>query len=548
MTDHDDIHRRSRDLFDRRSVRATLFLIIPAAIFVLVCVGIRVSQLGIDHTIVVIGQDRLVAGSPAAVRITLIADSSGYFLPDRVDAELVRGGSRHRLFGGAIDEDGYALARNFEVPDVPPGPAEVELDIGFDERRRVVRCRVEVVGEPPPERLLVLDDARPGETPVRVDRGGDLVQALTEDRGAPTGLTSVLFFRVQGRDGAPRSVPLEIAPPATGDEPAAMEKIVTDRLGLSAWAVRPADLDYPVLVAGARPTAVPGAAAGAGPDGGAEGEEDPGFLYPRVVYSGLSVSVHNPIVQRGEPLRMTVHQITRGGPVYVDLFREGRWVFATSAWADADGKAEFRINPPCEGLLRAQITNSALVPGRTIGVRHVLALGDGQDLNDGLRAVLGRLRGPVDGPWARAVSAMDLEGGARFDRGLAAAFALSRLYEGHQEVGRLVSSRKEDDAELRVFRARVQRGVMLVILLLGVAVALLIGTVAAAAFRRRQRMESEIMSEATGTDETGGAPEDDAEARWSRRRMIVQGSILFFILVGAFAAIALLVDTMTWGR
>ena len=48
------------DLFDRKPVRIGLFVVIPAVIFVLVCAGIRVSQYGINHTIVVVGQQQLL--------------------------------------------------------------------------------------------------------------------------------------------------------------------------------------------------------------------------------------------------------------------------------------------------------------------------------------------------------------------------------------------------------------------------------------------------------------------------------------------------------
>lgn len=522
-------------------MRALLFAVIPGVIFVLVSIGIRVSQLGIDHTIVVIGQEELVAGSPAAIRVTLIADGSGFFMPDRVDGTIVRGDERHTLFCGAVNEDGYALGRNFEVPDLEAGPALLELDIRFDERRRIVRCEVEVVDDPPAFTRARLEDSPPGRIPIGVDSGGNLVQAFTEDRGAPTGLMSVMFIRAQDRKGDPVSIPLELdLPTAEGGEDLA--RVRTDRMGLGALGIRPADLDFPIKVKGA--TRASQTASDSGPRDGGTGDEGPAYLFPEVVYSGISASVHNPVAAWGEPIRVSVRQISMGGPLYADLFREGRWVHAGSAWVSRDGEAELEIRPPGPGLYRLQITNSALGAGRTIAVRHVYSLGQGEDATDAIRGVLGRLEGPVDGRWARAVARERIEGGAGFDRDLLGAFALSRLYGGHQEVGRLVSSRKGDDAELSAYKAKVQRWVMVVIIILGLAVALIIGMVAAGAHRRRLRMEAMIMDDAgIGGEELAEA---QAGARGARARMILQGAILFAIVIGAFAAIALLVDTLTW--
>ena len=161
------------DLFDRRWVRLGLFIVVPAMIFALICVGIRVSQYGIDHTIVVLGQRHLLADSHAAIRVTLIADGEGFFQPERIAGHLVRGENRYPLFDGAVHDAGYALARNFKVPQISEGPAVLELDIRFDEKRRLVRANVEVVAEPPAERLTVPSDVKLCDMKIRVGTEGE---------------------------------------------------------------------------------------------------------------------------------------------------------------------------------------------------------------------------------------------------------------------------------------------------------------------------------------------------------------------------------------
>ena len=116
-----------REMFERRGVRLTVFVLVPAVIFVLICAGIRISSYGINHTILVFGQKELVLGRPAAIRIALMSDSAEFFLPTGMTGHLVRGDERHLLFDGPVSDQGYALARNFRVPQMALGPAELEL-------------------------------------------------------------------------------------------------------------------------------------------------------------------------------------------------------------------------------------------------------------------------------------------------------------------------------------------------------------------------------------------------------------------------------------
>jgi hypothetical protein len=536
-----DHSAKHADLFDRKPVKIALFVVIPAVIFALVCAGIRVSQYGIDHTIVVVGQRQLLANSPAALRVTLIADDQGFFLPDRIIAHLVRGERRHPIFDGDASDAGYALALNFRVPKLSPGPAVLELEIQFDERRRIVRADVEIVDTPPAEELTVPADTDLTAEPYRLTKGGARIEALTEDRGAPTGLTSVLFVRALS-DGKPAAIDLGLGLPGElGAEPERSDRR-TDRLGIVAMPLKPFELTAPVRVW----DAVPEGRADAGVDGGAAIAEA-AHLFPRVVYAGLTAALHDPIARKGEAIRTTVSQISQGGPLYAEVFHDGRWVLAASGWLSGTA-AEVAIDPPVTGLLRIQFTTSALAPGKTIAVRHVYVLDEGESLDDGLRAILERVeRTADDRAWAEQVYTMPLERGG-FDRRVAAAFALSRLYAGHQLLPRLVSSRQEDDAELAEFKASFQRYVMLTIMLVGVGVALLIAMIAIQAHRRQARIS--LMIEAD-TDGDGDGPEPefvtDVGAAGARRRVLVQGVILCLILIGAFASIALLVDTLTWG-
>ncbi len=534
-----------KDLFERRGVRWTLFVVIPAVIFVLVCAGIRVSEYGIDHTIIVFGQKELVADWPAAIRITLMADDGKFFLPTRLTGHITRGEERHLLFAGTTEDRGYALAHNFRVPKLPPGPAQLELDIRFDEKHRIVRSPVEILTKPPPERLIVPDDAAMLTKTYEVEKDGIALQALTEDRGAPTGLTSVIFIRARDEKGSPTSADFEMEVSGEPKDTDPKREIHTDRLGIAAITAKPLELALPMRVIGSHPKMKEQRKEAEG-DAGIKIEQQDGYLFPKVVYGGITATLHNPVVEKDVPLRILAKQISGGGPVYIDLFFEGRWVQAMSSWFGGRA-ANLEIRPVKTGLGRIQITNSVFGPGGTIAVRHFYVLEKNKDINDGLRAILARLESsPDDGKWARTVRGMPLERGTGFDRRLVGAFALSRLYAGHQPLPKLIASRQEDDAELREFKARFQRMVMLAILLVGLGVASLIVMIAVRTHRHQQHMTDMIMSEDGGEGDSEHQWQTDMGASTSKRRVLFQGVVLFFIIASAFASIALLIDTLTW--
>lgn len=549
-TPRDEVEARAAatDLFDRRWVRVGLFVIIPAAVFVLVSAGIRVSQYGIDHTILVFAEDELVAGRTSALRITLIADSGQYYVPESLSAALVRGETRRELFKGRMDDTGYAPGRGFVVPRLGPGPAELELLVRFSEKKRMIRVPVRVVA--PVDRVekkLVIPRIDDTIWPNAITKGDLTVSVHTVDRGAPTGLPSVIFIRLTGKDGAPLSRTLEAEVPASRKD----ERLVieTGPTGLDATVIKPSEMSYPLVFGELEELEAPEASPDDGLDSDGETPSEvveikkPDSLHPRVIYGGISASVHNPVVLPGDPLRATAYQISSGGPLYADVFCDGVWTQAASFWF-AGTAADIELHPAAKGICRLQLTTSALAPGRTVAVRHFYVLEEGQSVLDAVRDLVSRLKNDVEHEkWARAVEKSGVLSSGKIDERLVAAFALSQLYEGHRELPRLLSSRKDDDEQLAVYKDRFQRGLMIAILLIGLGVASLIGLIAIGAGRRQRRITLMILAE--GDDSSGMYhTEDGAKAKG---RIAFQGLVLFLIILGAFAAVAVLVDTMRWG-
>jgi hypothetical protein len=526
----------TRDLFERRGARLTLIVLIPAMVFLLVSAGIHVSTFGIDHTIIVKGQRKLVSGWPSALRVSLLSDDGHLFDPSHLAGYLVLEEKRHKLFGGSATDNGLALARNFKIPAVSPGPAILELDIQFDDKRRKVSSKVHLVSKPPSEEIVIPSDTNT-KTQSAILFDDNLVQIFTEDRGAPTGLTSVMFLRSQNREGKPTSIKLET------EIPKVPEKVFfTDRLGLVALIARPLELVFPVTVHGSRRFHKD--QRGEAPSKAVDKEPD-GILHPKVIYGGITASINNPIVSHGDTLRVSLEQVSTSGPVFADVFCKGQWI-QTQSIQLLEKRGKMEISPSMPGLCRVQFTTSPLMPGKSVAVRHFYTLGKDEPINKGLKTILKELANfsDIDRRWAQAALSFPFEREAGFDPQMTGAFALSRLYNGNRIIETLNRSRNEDDAELAAFKSRIQRLIMIAIILLGLAVSFMIVLLARQSSRTHERISLMIMADESqaGDKSTNRLKSEPGD----RLVTIIQSAIWLFIIVGTFTGIAVLIDTMTW--
>ncbi|MBN2339918.1 MAG: hypothetical protein JXX29_23490 [Deltaproteobacteria bacterium] len=559
----------SPDLFEKMWVKVLLFVLIPGAVFVLISAGIRVSQYGIEHTIVVLCQKQLVSGSTGAMRVTLIDDNAGFFLPERISAVLEKNAKRYPLFDGEVLETGVAVSRNFELPLLKSGPAVMEIQVYFDKQRRVIRKPVSIVGSSPKPRFAVPSDTKPDIIVAKASDGAHFVRVYTEGRGAPSGLSSLLFVQTTDSDGNPVESDYRLALPTFSKKDKKSNVISgrTGRFGLDAFPIQPLDLHYPITVESTEdvgdarggidtdiaPDTDSGTDAkdtdsGEDSDGKSEVQKAPQILAPPVVYSGMKVDFASPLVAEGEPIVAKVQQISGGETVYLDVFKGGQWLYSTSGWVGAEGTAEIRFDAPADGVLRIQVTNSPMQFTRNVAVRHVYVMDGAEDYRAAFQMIAAMGKGTTHhDAWLASVSAQLQQEKAPEDINLLTAFALSRLYQGHSELPVLVSSRKEDDAALNAFKATFQTGLMVAILLLGAAVAVLITVIAWQSIKRQQRVTQMIMDDNSADEVLGDdVPDLSVAAKTSRLSQWIQIGTLFLVVISAFFAIGLLVMTLSW--
>ncbi|MBN2525547.1 MAG: hypothetical protein JXR76_04075 [Deltaproteobacteria bacterium] len=518
------------------------------------------------------------------MRITLIDDNSGFFLPQRVAARLRLWKKTIPLFDGEVVDTGYAVARNFSLPSLNATDGVLEIDVYFDGQRRRIEKKVKLAPRYPAGKLVYPSDTKSDVVVAKAMVGNTIMRVFPEGRGAPAGLTSLLFVQTSNENEQPVSAPYRFELPVfkKGESPKEISG-QTDMFGLDAFVIRPTDLHYPMKVLNVADRGDSGLAADAnsnpppkGPDiplstpsKGAGGISDadsietdsesdvavtPTTLTPPVVYSGMKMDMQSPLIDADKPIILSLQQISGGEPVYLDIFKGAQWLYSETDWVGDDGRAQFDVSPPASGILRIQITSSPLQFTRNVIVRHVYVKKAGEDDLAALKQIVAAQKNNGQKKWlTHAVQQLASEkDGGRVS--LLAAFALSRLYKGHNNLPLLVSSRKEDDAALNTFKKNFQTGLMVAILLLGAAVAILIAVIAVQSSRKQRQLTQMILDDADDIDEIADESDEDTKTTVSNRLSAsrvtgwIQIGTLFLVILAAFAAIALLVLTMSWNQ
>ena len=96
------------------------------------------------------------------------------------------------------------------MPDLEPGPAEIEITAVIDRQLRQFHLPVEILEQALPRALPISRLAFKPEGGYRVLKDDAEVEVFTEDRAAPIGLSSTVFLRASGEYGGARQIDLEV--------------------------------------------------------------------------------------------------------------------------------------------------------------------------------------------------------------------------------------------------------------------------------------------------------------------------------------------------
>ncbi len=563
-------------LLDSKLGRIFLIYGLPAVTCLLAGAAIYVSRMKVHQDIHLMAQPEWVAGERAAVRVVAF-DGAGR--PQQKIAArlrlLDRDGSATEVGSSSI-AGLPALDVEVEAPSWPPGDyrleAVVETPIGAERIVTEVGLRatppeVELhLPRPPPDR------PRPARTMLPL--GDFRVELLPHGAGLVPDLSNLLFIRTTDAQGRPvsRELGLKLVDGVLREPLPETDR--TDQLGLSVLAVHPQStvIVIEVSLPGGEDQEVPGAAPGedgpdAGPapsppDAGPEGERPEAgpadAAAPEVEAPARSVAMMVPttpaqLVLRadqptplaGEESQVRVQSLHRSRPLYLDVYRRGRWVAGRTTRLQGN-RAQQELPLLAPGLVLLQTYTAPREVGYGYSAHHLYLRAFGQDDEEVLGAIAGELRRrEIDSSYLDAlVEGRLLSQTKRFN--LTAAFLLSRLDEGHYPPPLLVSSSSVRSAELERFQERFKRWISVAIGLLGLVVSTLLayGFLLAAyrARRQRQLMEQEV-----------GAVEDELYLTsmgrprgLDRFRVIVQIALMVGVVAIGFILIAVLVSVLDW--
>jgi hypothetical protein len=235
-------------------------------------------------------------------------------------------------------------------------------------------------------------------------------------------------------------------------------------------------------------------------------------------------------------------------PIYVDLYRRGRWIAGRTSRL-REGRAAVRLPGTSGGLVLLQASTAPIDVGRAFSAHHLYLEEAGTDRDEILRVLATALRdADLDRPYAEALLADRhlLRSARDGELERTAAFLLSRFDRGYYSPERLVSSEQVRSAELLAFQRAYKLRISLAIGLLGLVVTLLVAYgFAVSAWRARARRQE--------WDAATGASEDELYVTsmgrpkgLDRFRVVVQLVLMVGVVAVGFLLLAVLVSVMSW--
>ncbi len=357
-----------------------LFIGVPILVTLLLAVGVHVSRMNITGWVRVYGLQQLAPGSRAAFRVLVRQGKySRPASPVQVKAYFVSGDDERFIGEGQAGTGAQAVEVNTVLPKAAPGRYKIKMVVESPQTTEAIVFPVDLVEKP--EKLVWTHEAVPGAdggnyvgtqtSPLKPDADGVIVSINPiNGRGFKMPFRDVLFFRAHNIQGEPVRARAQLTlvrgrirlprhadcnPPfAKPDlDPCMLEvpegksvpfDLETDILGLASMSlyVMTPGVSFHIEYQVQDSTGAWGPRRESDLDVGIV--EDDVFLayFPRILPAGTSFVF--PFRGLGK------------GPMYVDVFSETAWLYATSVpLAEMFGEARVAIDEP-QGLRKMQLS------------------------------------------------------------------------------------------------------------------------------------------------------------------------------------------------
>jgi hypothetical protein len=570
----DEVMRRlSPGLLDLRPARWALIYGLPGLTCLLAGMAIFVSRMDVHQDVHVLAQRSWQIEQPTALRI-VVYDRSGQLLrPSSVEAVLLsdQGNDQPLAQSGAVAAP--ALDLQVSPPPWPPGTYQLHVSVQTQVGQEAITAPVELIAPadagkaqlftppPPPDRS--------GAHGREADLGDFTVEVLPHGAGMVPNLDNLLFLRTTDNQAGPRSARVELEVVGGSLREPLPEEIRTDSMGLAVLVVHPLTnaLSLDVRAAqqpeGESAGDTDGESAGEMADG-ASGEHSPSTAPAATAKAGTAAKVvskrvsvattpaqmvmrlDRPVVDAEHPASARVNSLHAHRPVYLDLYRNGRWAFGRTGLLERY-RSRLAFPGQVPGLTFLQAYSAPLVVGYGYAAHHLYVRPPGETDAQVLTRIARELqRRRVDGAYVEALlrpeGLPDIE---RFE--LAAAFLLSRLDRGYHQPPLLVSSQRVRSAELQQFQREFKQRIAWAIALIGLVVAGLMAYGFSVAAVRARRQRALLESDNAGAEDdlyvtTMGRP----PVVLDRFRTVLQIMAMVGVVAVGFLLIAVLISVLTW--
>ena len=567
-----------------------LIVLGPLALALAILASLWSSGRRVERSVGVQVETRWLAGRDLALRAQLVGgDLSPVPGEVAVEAALVdAAGERHELGALTPVADGLAQAR-LEVPDAPPGAAELHLafvppdDSGldaFDER-----VPVEIVAEPAKRAgkqvisesiLQWADDSDAQPVGLRID--------LRPDGRLLAGFTNRVFLRVTDAAGRPwrpaiglaRAQVWLISGEFAGElgserEPALLFDGALDRFGLAAFdgQLNSDVVRFEVRLLGSKDVA----ALAAGPTEG-QGEEaaapralsGPKRRLRFVSHAGtVRVSASTNLARPGDVLRLRAEALSGRRPIYVDVHGpEGGWIDSFTPLLAASQAREWVIPEDLAvaadgAFLQFEAYQSVLRPEHSSALAGVQLATAGPGDPSVLAPLLSRQRAQLDLPrvdrqfeipreraYLDRVEALAAQGAEAEELERLRAFLLGSLEAVVYGPPQALHTRAREQEQLAAFKWRWTVAIRWVLLGGG---ALYIALLVAMVVRNQRRLElhSHEALELAGAGASDEAFADQARATVSaRRQLLARGLLTVALMVAALLLTVAMLESLVW--
>lgn len=373
----------------------------------------------------------------------------------------------------------------------------------------------------------------------KTDEGPLRLDIYPADQVLPGDLPTTLVARIIDEDKAPVDTTLAVTlKRPEGSRVAIPSSLQTDRSGLAwlaAWPARP-QLEFELAVE--HPPLPPGA----------QGPPHRSAATRTLVDTPtqFTASFGDPIRRPGAALAVTARSLHRQGPIFADLYVEGRWIRSSGGQLE-DGQAQIPLTlpealPQDPALAWIQVYNTLYQPGRARGGRWLLITA--RPLDEAARALAERLKAAgVEAAYVDHLLKLEGFPDAGDEAQRVTRFLLGRLARPEGDPTLIADSARSAQLQVQLLKERWMSRMIVALVISGLIVFM---AVAFILWRNGLQVQAGFASvQAEGGEDDEDL--DDSLLYSGTRRRIVWGAIYMFGVLAVFiAALVQLLTTIRW--